>query len=155
MKLELHSLKRLVKNRKRVGRGGSRGGTSGKGTKGQNARSGGYVGPVFEGGQMPLYRRLPKRGFNNARFAQLVDIVSLAVLEKHFAHNDTVDRDTLIQKGVIKVDKSLGGCIPQLKILGGSSLTKRLIVCADAFSKSAMHAIQEVGGEARINKGAE
>jgi len=77
----LSSLIALVKRAKRIGRGGGRGGTSGKGHKGQKARSGGGVGPVFEGGQMPLTRRMPKRGFNNARFRKPVETVSLGSLE--------------------------------------------------------------------------
>lgn len=155
MTTALHKLKTLVKSRKRVGRGGSRGGTSGKGTKGQNARSGGYKGPRFEGGQMPLYRRLPKRGFTNARFSCEIDIISTEVLEKYFDKGDKVTRDVLVEKGLVKGRKSQSNHLFKLKILGGFALSKPLIVYADAFSKSAIEAIQGVGGEAHLYKGAE
>lgn len=155
MTLALHSLRPLVKNRKRIGRGGSRGGTSGKGTKGQNARSGGFIGPVFEGGQMPLYRRLPKRGFTNARFTKETIIVGLDILEKHFNAGDQVTIQELVEKGIVKGYKSQSIGSVKIKILGGEALTKKLIVYADAFSKSAKDAIQGVGGETHLYKGAE
>ncbi len=142
---QLNNLTPLVKKRKRVGRGGSRGGTSGKGYKGQKQRSGGYVARGFEGGQMPLSRRLPKRGFNNTRFKTEYSIVSLETLEKFFNENDIVDKIQLIEKGVIKKNHPL-------KILGGSKLNKKLNITADAFSASAIDAINSVGGKVQFTK---
>ncbi|MGB8367244.1 MAG: 50S ribosomal protein L15, partial [Candidatus Babeliales bacterium] len=95
----LENLVPLGKKRKRVGRGGSRGGTSGKGHKGQKARSGGGIAPAFEGGQMPLHRRLPKRGFTNARFKKVIEIVNLKHLDKIFNEGETVSKKILIEKG--------------------------------------------------------
>ena len=82
--LTLEKLNPVTKKRKRVGRGGSRGGTAGRGHKGQKARSGGEVHPRFEGGQMPLYRRLPKRGFTNAPFKEVVETVNVSQLNAAF-----------------------------------------------------------------------
>ena len=93
----------LVKKRKRIGRGGSRGGTSGKGHKGHKARSGGGVRIGFEGGQMPLYRRLPKRGFTNARHKKYVIIVGLDRIIYAFNDGDNVTRQILIETKVIKL----------------------------------------------------
>ena len=140
---ELHSLVKTVKKRKTVGRGGSRGGTSGKGTKGQNARSGGRVGPIFEGGQMPLHRRLPKRGFNNARFRNEWEIVSLKSLDEIFAENAKIDKAALMESGLIS-GKGL------VKILGGHKLTKKFDVSVDACSKSAIEEITKLGGNVSL-----
>ncbi len=142
---QLNNLVGLVKKRKRVGRGGSRGGTSGRGHKGQKARTSGTVGPVFEGGQMPISRRLPKRGFNNARFGNDVEIISIDRLEQLFSDGDTISKKLLIEKGVIK-----GRHGALLKVLGGKSLSKKLVVTADAFSESAIEAIKNVGGEVKL-----
>lgn len=151
--MALHELAKLTKKRKRVGRGGKLGGTSGKGHKGQKARSGGYVRIGYEGGQMPLYRRLPKRGFNNAEFSQIVKIVNIEDLERVFDNGAEVTRETLIEKGLIKVGNSVkkSGQV-QIKVLGSGKLTKKLNVLADAYSESAAKAIQDNGGQARINK---
>lgn len=149
----LHKLARLVKKRKTIGRGGERGGTSGRGHKGQRARTSGNARPAFEGGQMPLYRRLPKRGFNNAIFRRTFVTIGLDRLNGAFKDGDTVDRDILLQRGLIKIksgtqgERSIG-----LKILGGGTFKKKLIVQADAFSASALKAISECGGEARLSK---
>lgn len=140
---ELHSLVKTVKKRKTVGRGGSRGGTSGKGTKGQNARSGGRVGPIFEGGQMPLHRRLPKRGFNNARFRQDWEIVSLKSIEDRFEAGSTINKAVLIERGLI----SGKGFV---KVLGGHQLTKKFDVAVEACSKSAIEAITKLGGNVSL-----
>ena len=129
--------------RKRLGRGigSGLGKTSGKGHKGQWARSGGGVRPGFEGGQMPLIRRIPKRGFNN-HFRKIYSIVNLSVLE-NFEANSVVDMDVLNEKGLIKVLKgSLG-----LKVLGNGTLTKALTVKAACFSASAKEAIEKAGGK--------
>lgn len=149
--LQLNNLKPLVKKRKRVGRGGSRGGTSGKGHKGQKARSGGYVRPGFEGGQMPLFRRLPRRGFNNALFKQEYCLIKLSDLENTFSEGQHVDLQILSEKGLIKAKGGASSRL-QIKILGNGQLTKKLIVLAHAFSASAMNAIQKCGGEARLIK---
>ena len=129
--------------KKRLGRGigSGLGKTSGKGHKGQWARSGGGVRPGFEGGQMPLIRRIPKRGFNN-HFKKVYSIVNLSVLENLEA-NTVVDMQMLAEKGLIKVIKdSLG-----LKVLGNGALTKALTVKASAFSASAKEAIEKAGGK--------
>lgn len=147
---KLEKLTPLVKKRKRIGRGGSRGGTSTKGHKGQKARSGGSVNVGFEGGQMPLYRRLPKRGFSNENFKTEIKIVTLEQLERTFDEGTTITRESLIQTGIIKSRKSKDMFL--IKILGNGTLTKKLIVCADRFSASAVEALQQVGGEARTNE---
>lgn len=149
---KLHSLPKLLKKRKRVGRGGKLGGTSGKGHKGQKARSGGYVRIGYEGGQMPLYRRLPKRGFNNADFQNTVIIVNVSDLERVFDNGAQIDREALVEKGLIKVGKSSGAQGVLVKVLGDGELTKKFVVVADAFSKSALKAIQDRGGQTRLNK---
>jgi large subunit ribosomal protein L15 len=150
--LRLDTLTPLVKKRKRVGRGGKRGGTSGKGSKGQKARSGGYVAIGFEGGQMPLYRRLPKRGFTNARFKIVYQIVSLDTLDKTFNDGDVVNRDILVQKGLISESKSKKSLLCFVKVLGTGTLSKKLVVHAEAFSKTAEEAIKGLGGEVHILK---
>ena len=129
--------------RKRLGRGigSGLGKTSGKGHKGQWARSGGGVRPGFEGGQMPLIRRIPKRGFNN-HFKKVYSIVNLSVLENMEA-NSVIDMAVLAEKGLIKVMKDSIG----LKVLGNGSLTKALTVKASAFSASAKEAIEKAGGK--------
>lgn len=144
---QLNTLSPLVKKRKRVGRGGKLGGTSGKGHKGQKARSGGFVRIGFEGGQMPLFRRLPKRGFNNYNFRDEVVIVNLEQLEKTFDANSLVNKEALLEKGLIKSCKKA-----LLKVLGTGKLSKKLTIQADAFSQSAIKAIEDCGGEARVIK---
>ena len=130
-------------SKKRLGRGigSGLGKTSGKGHKGQWARSGGGVRPGFEGGQMPLIRRIPKRGFNN-HFRKVYSIVNLSVLEG-FEANSVVDMQILNEKGLIKVVKGSIG----LKVLGNGTLTKALTVKAASFSASAKDAIEKAGGK--------
>ncbi|MBE5749705.1 MAG: 50S ribosomal protein L15 [Clostridiales bacterium] len=132
--------------KKRLGRGigSGLGKTSGKGHKGQWARSGGGVRPGFEGGQMPLIRRIPKRGFNN-HFRKVYSIVNLSVLEG-FEANSVVDMEALNQKGLIKIVKDCVG----LKVLGNGTLTKALTVQAKAFSGAAKEAIEKAGGKAEL-----
>src|SRR3989304_5051116 len=142
--LQLNNLKSSGKDRKRIGRGGSRGGTSGRGHKGQKARTSGPVRLGFEGGQMPLIRRLPKRGFNNANFRKNFEIVGLDKLEKRFKDGEIVDRDSLIKNKIFKPDVTF------FKILGNGKLTKKLDVQAHAFSASAIDAISRVGGKAVV-----
>lgn len=129
---------------KRVGRGigSGTGKTSGKGHKGQNARSGGGVRPGFEGGQMPLYRRLPKRGFKNI-FAKQYVAVNVEQLEK-FEDGTTVTPELLKEAGV--VSKTLDG----IKILGRGELTKNLTVQAAKFTQSAAEKIEKAGGKAEV-----
>lgn len=147
--IQLHTLKPLVKKRKVVGRGGSRGGTSGKGSKGQNARSGGGVRPSFEGGQMPLLRRTPKRGFSNQQFQDEIVTVDLKRVTDLFPEGQVVTKDILIQSNVIRPKKSKGAFT--LKVLGNQAL-KKMIIQADAFSKGALKALSDIGGEARLTE---
>lgn len=133
------------KSRKRVGRGpgSGNGKTSGKGEKGQNARSGGGVRLGFEGGQLPLFRRLPKRGFSNYEFKTRYATVNVEDLEV-FEENTVVTIDLLKEKGLIK--KELDG----LKILGNGNLTKKLTVRADKFTNSAKAKIENIGGKTEV-----
>ncbi|MBD2866287.1 MULTISPECIES: 50S ribosomal protein L15 [Paenibacillus] len=132
------------KTRNRVGRGigSGNGKTSGKGHKGQNARSGGGVRPGFEGGQNPLYRRLPKRGFNN-RFRTEYAIVNLDELSQ-FSAGTEVTPELLLQSGVVKNPKD------GIKILGNGELTVQLTVKANKFSQSAVEKIQAAGGKTEV-----
>ena len=141
---DLVSVKGSRKAPKRVGRGhGSGWGTTaGKGHKGQNARSGGGVRPGFEGGQMPLQRRIPKRGFNNI-FAKKVVSVNVGDLEK-FGEGSVVGVNELINMGLIKRN------FDKVKILGNGELTKNLTVKAQMFSKSAIQKIESAGGKAEV-----
>lgn len=129
---------------KRVGRGigSGNGKTSGKGHKGQNARSGGGVRPGFEGGQMPLYRRLPKRGFNNI-FAKQYVTINVEALER-FENGTEVTPELLKETGVIS--KVLDG----VKVLGRGELSKSLTVKAVKFSESAKEKIEKAGGKAEV-----
>ena len=145
--MQLHDLTPApgsTKNRKRVGRGNSsgHGTTSGRGQKGQWARSGGGVRGGCEGGQMPLARRIPKRGFNNI-FAKPLEAVNVSVLEK-FEDGAVVTANDLLDKGI------LSKCEYGVKILGEGSLTKKLTVQASAFSASAKAKIEEAGGKAEV-----
>ncbi|MCL4361129.1 50S ribosomal protein L15 [Candidatus Dependentiae bacterium] len=145
--MQLSNLIPAGKKRKRIGRGGSRGGTSGKGNKGQKARSGPTLGLVFEGGQMPLSRRFPKRGFNNANFRKEFEVINLDKLNELFKSGDQVTKESLIEKGLIKNRSS-----KLIKILGSGKLDKNLTVYADAYSKSAQEAIVKSGGAAHLTQ---
>ena len=129
---------------KRIGRGhgSGQGKTAGKGHKGQKARSGGGVRPGFEGGQMPLQRRIPKRGFKNI-FAKKVISINVDELEK-FGEGSVVDANELVNMGLIKRD------FDKIKILGNGNLTKNLTVKAQMFSKSAIEKIESAGGKAEV-----
>lgn len=145
--MKLHELSPApgsVKKSKRVGRGAGSGSgkTAGKGHKGQNARSGGGVRPGFEGGQMPLQRRVPKRGFNNI-FATRYAIVNVSQLNQ-FRKGSKVDAEALKKAGIIK--KEYDG----VKVLGEGELTKSLTVVAAKFSASAKEKIEEAGGQAEV-----
>ena len=128
--------------RKGRGAGSGNGKTAGRGHKGQKARSGGGVRPGFEGGQMPLYRRLPKRGFNNKRFAPDYIIVNIADLERF--EGTEVTAKALAEQGIITLPKVNDG----IKILGNGDLTKKLDVKATKFSASAKEKIEKAGGTA-------
>lgn len=130
------------KTRTRVGRGhgSGYGKTAGRGHDGQNARSGGGVRPGFEGGQMPLYRRLPKRGFTNRNSLDIVGI-NLSMLDR-FEDGSTVTVASLIEAGIIKNPRD------GVKILGNGEITKKLVVQANAFSASAKGKIEAAGGKA-------
>ena len=128
--------------RKGRGAGSGNGKTAGKGHKGQNARSGGGVRPGFEGGQLPLYRKLPKRGFTN-RFATQYAIVNLADLDV-FENGAVIDLDTLVANGMIK--KTFDG----LKVLGDGEITKAFTVKATKFSASAKEKIEAAGGKTEV-----
>ena len=143
--MKLNELEASTKARKRIGRGpGSGSGkTSGKGHKGQNARSGGGVRPGFEGGQLPLYRRLSKRGFNNYNFQTTYATVNVGDLER-FEEGTVVTKELLIEVGLVK--KELDG----IKILGNGELTKKLTVKANKFSTTAKTKIENVGGTIEV-----
>ena len=130
---------------KRLGRGigSGLGKTSGKGHKGQWARSGGGVRPGFEGGQMPLVRRIPKRGFNNV-FKKVYSIVNVSDLEV-FDNGTVVTAELLLEKGVLSKVEPYG-----LKVLGNGTLTKKLEVKANKFTKSAAEIIEKAGGKAEV-----
>ena len=128
--------------RKGRGAGSGNGKTAGKGHKGQNARSGGGVRPGFEGGQLPLYRKLPKRGFKN-RFATEYAIVNVAALNV-FEDGETVTLDKLMAAGIVR--KSLDG----LKVLGNGEITKKLTVEATVFSQAAKEKIEAAGGKTEV-----
>ena len=146
MKLhELSPAEGSVKERFRKGRGAGSGNgkTAGKGHKGQNARSGGGVRPGFEGGQLPLYRKLPKRGFNNFRFGKVYAIVNVQTLNK-FNDGDVVDAAALLAAGVVNVVND------GIKVLGEGEITKKLTVKAAVFSASAKEKIEAVGGKTEV-----
>lgn len=146
MKLhELSPVEGSKKSVKRIGRGhGSGWGkTSGKGQKGQKSRSGGSIRPGFEGGQMPLQRRVPKRGFNNI-FRKNIVAINISKLEEKFDNGAVVDVNALREAGIVK--NSFDG----VKILGKGELTKSLTVKVDAFSATAKEAIEKAGGKAEV-----
>lgn len=146
--MKLHSLKAnegATKTPKRVGRGigSGLGKTSGKGHKGQNARSGGGVRPGFEGGQTPLFRRLPKKGFSNARFKKEYAVINLSDLNK-FESDAVITPELLKEMGLVK--NQLSG----VKVLGNGNLEKKLVVKAHKFSDSAKEQIEKLGGKAEV-----
>ena len=145
MKLhELTAVPGSTFERKRIGRGhgSGQGKTAGKGHKGQKARSGGSIRPGFEGGQMPLQRRVPKRGFNNI-FAKKIVALNVSGLAR-FENGATVDTEALIASGLIK--KAYDG----VKILGNGELNIKLTVKAAAFSETAKSKIEAAGGKAEV-----
>ena len=146
MKLnELSAAPGSVKERKRIGRGAGSGNgkTAGKGHKGQKARAGHGMRPGFEGGQMPLQRRIPKRGFNNI-FAKEIAAVNVGTLNARFEDGASIDAAALIEAGII--NKSCDG----VKILSNGKLEKKLTVKANAFSQAAKEKIEAAGGKAEV-----
>ena len=146
--MKLHELEKnlgATHAKKRVGRGpgSGLGKTSGRGEKGQNARSGGGVSPVFEGGQLPLYRRLPKRGFSNHKFKMEYAVINLDDLNR-FEAGTVVTPALLKETGLVK--KQLCG----IKVLGEGSLDKKLTIQANKFSASALEKIKESGSKAEV-----
>ena len=146
--MKLHELKKNegATFRKKIvghGRGSGLGKTSGRGQKGQNARSGGGVSPVFEGGQLPLYRRLPKRGFSNHDFKTVYAVINVGDLNV-FNDGDVVTPALLKEKGIVK--KQLNG----IKVLGNGTLEKKLTIQAHRFSSSALRKIEESGSKAEV-----
>jgi len=129
--------------RKGRGAGSGNGKTAGKGHKGQNARSGGGVRPGFEGGQLPLYRKLPKRGFNNYRFGTKYATVNVQALNK-FEDGEVVDSAALLAKGLVS------NIFDGVKILGEGEITKKLTVKAKVFSANAKEKIEAVGGKTEV-----
>lgn len=131
-----------VGKRKGRGHGTGNGKTAGRGHKGQKARSGGSIRPGFEGGQMPLSRRVPKRGFNNI-FAKPFEIINLTALNQ-FEDGATVTAEALLEKGILKK------CPYGYKVLGNGKVEKKVTVIASAFSQSAKEAIEAAGGKAEV-----
>lgn len=145
--MKLHELKNVpgaVHRKKRVGcgEGSGHGKTSGKGGKGQTARSGGSIRPGFEGGQMPLYRKLPHRGFNQAAFREEIAVVNLADLDSLPKGVSEVDAKALSDAGLIRRGES------RVKVLGDGELSRALKVTAAKFSASAKEKIEKAGGQA-------
>lgn len=146
MKLyNIHPTEGATKTRKRVGRGvgSGLGKTSGRGEKGQKARSGYSHKPGFEGGQLPLYRRLPKRGFSNAMFKTKYAVINLSDLNK-FENDAVITPELLKEMGLIK--NQLDG----IKVLGNGTLEKKLVVKAHKFSDVAKEQIEKLGGKAEV-----
>ena len=146
--MKLHSMypnEGATKTRKRVGRGcgSGLGKTSGKGHKGQNARSGGGVRPGFEGGQLPLFRRLPKRGFTNAKFKVEYAVINLSDLN-NFEDGAVITPQILKDMGLVK--NQLNG----IKVLGNGTLEKKVVVKAHKFSNVAKEQIEKLGGKAEV-----
>ena len=146
--MQLHELKPRPGSKHRVkrlgcGESSGHGKTSGKGHKGQKARSGGSIRLGFEGGQMPLIRRLPKRGFNNAEFKTSFAIVNLDDLERF-------EEGTQVTEQLLRAEGIINGSFDGVKILGRGALTRRLTVEADKFSQAARQGIEKAGGSAVI-----
>lgn len=147
--LKLHTIKPnpgAKHRKKRLGSGESSGlgKTCGKGNKGQKARSGGTIRPGFEGGQMPLHRRLPKKGFNNTRFQDTIIAVNISQINSFFNEGDTVDENTLRSVGLVQ-----GEC-DAVKLLGNGELTKKLNVTVDFVSASARDKVAQAGGQLTV-----
>ncbi len=145
--MKLHEIKKApgsTHSRKRVGRGHSsgHGKTAGKGHKGQKARSGGGVRPGFEGGQMPLYRRLPHRGFSTARFREEIAVVNLADLAR--VESSEISPESLQAAGLVRSN------ISKVKVLGNGEISRAIKISAHAFSASAKEKIEQAGGSVTV-----
>ena len=145
---ELFPFKEERKQRRRIGRGSGSGWgkTAAKGHKGQNARSGGGVRPGFEGGQMPLARRLPKRGFSNAKFKAVYDVINLDRLVEAFEGQKSISLEDIYARGLAKNGAAV-------KILGRGEVSAALTIEAHKFTASALEKIQNAGGEAKALEG--
>lgn len=143
---ELKPAKGANKARKRLGRGtgSGLGTTAGKGHKGQKARSGGQTKPGFEGGQMPMTRRIPKRGFSNARFASVYETVNLKSIDKYFTDGAVVNAETLKAFGLVHANRD------GIKILGDGEFSKKLHFKVDKISKSALEKVEAAGGKVEL-----
>ncbi len=139
----LRAPKGATKKKKRVGRGNGStiGGTSGRGSNGQNARSGGGVRPGFEGGQMPLYRRIARRGFSNYPFKKEYELIYLSKLSEKFSDGETVNFETLKEKGILSGKKKL------VKILSNGEISKKLKISVDKISAVAKEKLTAAGCE--------
>ena len=143
---EITAIAGADKKRRRIGRGNGSGygKTSGRGHKGCGQRPGSSVRPTYEGGQMPLFRRIPKRGFNNVNFARAYEIVNVSQLENVFDEGTTIGVADLAKAGLVDSTES------RVKILGDGELTKKLSVAAQKFSKSAEQKISGCGGTVKV-----
>ncbi|MBE36035.1 MAG: 50S ribosomal protein L15 [Opitutaceae bacterium] len=147
MKLhELKNVKGAIHRKKRVGcgEGGGHGKTSGRGGKGQTARSGGSIRPGFEGGQMPLYRKLPRRGFNQAQFRTEAAVVNLDDLKAIADDITEINAQVFADNGLLRKDETY------VKVLGNGEITRALKITASKFSASAKEKIEKAGGEAIV-----
>ena len=146
--MKLHELERNIgatHAKKRVGRGpgSGLGKTSGRGQKGQKARSGGSINPVFEGGQLPLYRRIPKRGFSNAKFKTVYAVINVEDL-------NVFEDGTVVTPALLKDTGLLKNQLDGVKVLGTGKLEKKLTIQANKFSASALEKIKEAGSKAEV-----
>ena len=146
--MKLHELEKNIgatHAKKRVGRGSGSGlgKTSGKGQKGQKARSGGSINPVFEGGQLPLFRRIPKRGFKNYNFRTRYAVINLDSLNRF-------DEGTVVTPALLKENKKKKNQLDGVKVLGNGTLEKKLTIQANKFSASALEKIKESGSKAEV-----
>ena len=146
--MKLHELERNIgatHAKKRVGRGSGSGlgKTSGRGQKGQKARSGGSINPVFEGGQLPLYRRIPKRGFSNAKFKTVYAVINVEDL-------NVFEDVTVVTPALLKDTGLLKNQLDGVKVLGNGNLEKKLTIQANKFSASALEKIKEAGSKAEV-----
>lgn len=143
---DITSVAGAYKKRKRVGRGrgSGHGKTCGQGHKGMLSRSGSYSRPTYEGGQMPLFRRMPKRGFNNYNFAKRYEVVNVSQLERFFSDGAVISIEQLVAANLVDDVSS------RVKILGDGELTKKLEVTAHKFSKTAEQKIADCGGTVKI-----
>lgn len=145
---ELRPPKGATKKKQIVGRGnGSKGGTSGRGSNGQNARSGGGTRPGFEGGQMPLYRRIARRGFSNYPFKKEYQLVYIRDINDRYENEDTVNFETLKEKGLVSGKSGL------VKILSTGEIDKKVFVDVDKISGTAKEKIEKAGGKIIVEEG--